>query len=92
MSDTPHNHSRSGDKRRRLTVDDNVIYLNFGRYRDTEADTGGQGNSVANRRHVNLSVPYPRRQRTDSQRESDALVLVVLVAATIAARTRGQPQ
>lgn len=49
MSDTPHHHSRSGDKRRRLTVDDNVIYLNFGRNRDT-AGADGEGNSASHQR------------------------------------------
>ena len=49
MSETPHNHSQSGDKRRRLTVDDNVIYLNFGRNRNA-ADPDGQDNSAPHRR------------------------------------------
>ena len=74
MSDTPHNHSRSGDKRRRLTVDDNVIYLNFGRYRDTEADTGGQENSVANRRSRQSQRAVPatsaNRQSAGKRRSS----------------------
>lgn len=55
MSDTPHNHSRSGDKRRRLTVDDNVIYLNFGRNRDA-ADADGE------------EAAAPRRRASQSQR------------------------
>ncbi|MDU6480123.1 MAG: hypothetical protein E6534_09880, partial [Corynebacterium kroppenstedtii] len=49
MSDTPNNHSRSGDKRRRLTVDDNVIYLNFGRNRET-ADADKEETATPNRR------------------------------------------
>lgn len=49
MSDTPHDHSRSGDKRRRLTVDDNVIYLNFGRNRNT-ADADKEETAAPHRR------------------------------------------
>ena len=49
MSDTPNNHSRSGDKRRRLTVDDNVIYLNFGRNRET-ADADKEETATPTRR------------------------------------------
>ena len=49
MSDTPNNHSRSGDKRRRLTVDDNVIYLNFGRNREN-ADADKEETATPNRR------------------------------------------
>lgn len=91
MSETPNNHPRSENKRRHPTVDDNVIYLNFGRNRNS-ADADGEETPTLTEGRVNLNARDPRRQRTDSQRKSDALVLIGLGDAMTVALTRGQPQ
>ena len=59
MSETPNNHPRSENKRRHLTVDDNVIYLNFGRNRNS-ADADGE------------ETPTPHRGARQSQRAGSA--------------------